>query len=153
MEIRKVAVKAITPTVHNPRVDLTPEDPEYQDLKKSIISFGYVEPIIWNRQTGNLVGGHQRYKILIEQGLTEIEASVVDLPLEKEKALNVALNKIQGRWDEVKLAQLLDELTQIPDMDVTATGFDLPEISHLIDQHLVPKENDFDFLEAVEAIR
>lgn len=145
MEIRKVSVSEIKPTAYNPRKDLQPGDPDYQKLKQSIATFGYVEPIVWNQQTGNLVGGHQRYKILIEQGLREVEVSVVDLSLQKEKVLNIALNKIQGQWDDDMLPQLLEELSHLPDIDVTLTGFDLPEISNLIDGLSSDKEDDFDF--------
>jgi len=103
---------------------------------------------------GNLVGGHQRLKILISQGVKEVEVSVVDLPLEKEKALNIALNKIQGRWDEDKLAQLLEELKLIPDFDVELSGFDFPEISQVLDNFHQPKDgDDFDFEACAESIR
>ena len=74
-----------------------------------------MEPVIWNRQTGNVVGGHQRLKVLVDMGQTEIDCVVVDLDLRREKALNVALNKIQGDWDEEKLASLMAEFD--------ATGF------------------------------
>ena len=61
--------------------------------------FGYVEPIIWNKRTGNIVGGHQRYKILKDLNYEEAECVVVDLDDAHEKALNVALNKISGEFD------------------------------------------------------
>lgn len=87
---------------------------------------------VLNRRTGNLVGGHQRFKILLARGVKEVDVSVVDLPLEREKALNIALNKISGDWDERKLGALLDELTATPDLDVLLTGFDMGEIDGLI---------------------
>lgn len=152
MLIKKVFVSQINPAPYNPRVDLKPEDPEYQKLEQSITNFGYVEPIVWNCQTGNLVGGHQRLKILVAQGLTEVEASVVDLPLSKEKALNLALNKIRGGWDNDKLAVLLDELQKIPDFDLGLTGFDLPEISEILDRQAYEREDDFNFDEAIKNI-
>ncbi|WP_253721208.1 ParB N-terminal domain-containing protein [Brevibacillus brevis] len=83
---------------------MQPGDIEYEKLKRSFQEFGYVEPLIWIEQTGNLVGGHQRFKILVEQGTTEIEVSVVSLDEIREKALNIALNKISGAWDEEILA-------------------------------------------------
>jgi DNA modification methylase len=152
MEIVKVKVKEINPAPYNPRKDLRPGDVEYEKLRKSIESFGYIDPIVYNRRTGNLVGGHQRLKILIEQGVEEVEASIVDFPLEKEKALNLALNKIQGCWDEDKLAVLLDELSKMPDFDTGLTGFSLPEVSEILDRYAESKEDDFDFDAAVEAI-
>lgn len=152
MDIRKISVTKINPAVYNPRVDLKPGDAEYEKLKRSITEFGYIEPLVWNERTGTLVSGHQRFKILIEQGVQEVEVSVVDLPLTKEKALNLALNKIRGDWDEDKLNTLLTELTRIPDFDTSLTGFDLPEISSLLDQDAQDREDDFDFDAAVEAI-
>ncbi len=146
MQIQRVSIKQINPAPYNPRVDLKPGEPAYEKLKRSIDEFGCVEPLVWNRRTGNLVGGHQRFKVLIERGLTEVDVSVVDLPPEKEKALNVALNKIQGDWDQQKLAELLEELTKTPDFDVESTGFDLPDIKELIAEvlHQSPEDEDFD---------
>ncbi|MEK4047564.1 hypothetical protein NSU18_28560 [Paenibacillus sp. FSL H8-0048] len=65
------------------------------------------DPIVWNEQTGNMVGGHQRCKVLVnEQGHTELAVSVVNLDPERERLLNLALNKVSGRWDNEALAQL-----------------------------------------------
>jgi len=143
MNIQKVSVSKINPAAYNPRVDLKPGDKDYEKLKDSITTFGYVEPLVWNSKTGNLVGGHQRLKILIEQGFVEVEVSVVDLSPEKEKALNLALNRIQGDWDNQKLATLLEELTQNSEVDIKTTGFDLPEISEILDSVQEAIEDDF----------
>lgn len=152
MNIQKVSVSKINPAAYNPRVDLKPGDKDYEKLKNSINTFGYVEPLVWNRKTGNLVGGHQRLKILIEQGFVEVEVSVVDLSPEKEKALNLALNKIQGDWDNQKLATLLEELTRSSEVDIKATGFDLPEISEILDSVQEVKEDDFNLDEELANI-
>ena len=69
MNIQTVSITQINPAAYNPRQDLKPGDADYEKLKNSINVFGYVEPLVWNQGTGNLVGGHQRLKILIEQGL------------------------------------------------------------------------------------
>ncbi|HEM2481813.1 TPA: ParB N-terminal domain-containing protein, partial [Listeria monocytogenes] len=66
MNIQEIEVSKINPAAYNPRIDLMPGDLEYEKLKKSIEEFGYIDPLIWNERTGNLVGGHQRYKILLE---------------------------------------------------------------------------------------
>ena len=134
MKIEMVDVAKINPAFYNPRKDLKPGDSEYVRLQRSIEEFDCVEPLVWNKRTGNLVGGHQRLKILLARGDKEVQCSVVDLPPEKEKALNLALNKVQGAWDEDKLAQVLQDLTALPDFDVTLTGFDLPEVSKLLDR-------------------
>jgi len=144
MIIKKVLVSEINPAVYNPRLDLQPEDPEYQKLKKSIATFGYVDPLLWNERTKTLISGHQRLKILIEQGLTEVEVSVVDFSIEQEKACNLAMNKISGRWDDNKLAVLLEELQKMPDFDVGLTGFDIPEVSEILDRAEEAKEDGFD---------
>lgn len=145
MEIRTVPMNRINPVAYNPRLDLAPGDPEYEKLKKSIESFGYVEPMVWNARNGNLVSGHQRYKILRQKGVEKVEVSVVDLPDDQEKALNLALNKIRGDWDQDKLAGLLDELCKMPEFPMELTGFDLPEISSILDASANQDEDNFDF--------
>jgi DNA modification methylase len=142
MQIRKILIQKINPAPYNPRKDLKPGDLEYQKLLKSLDEFDCVEPLVWNKRTGNLVGGHQRFKILQARGDREVLCSVVDLPFEKEKALNIALNKISGEWDSRKLGELLDELIREPDFDFEVTGFDIPEATRIIDDVLAP--DDFD---------
>ncbi len=153
MNIQKIKIDKINPAAYNPRKDLQPGDPEYKKLKRSIDTFGYVEPLVWNKRTGNLVGGHQRFKILVEKGVKEVEVSVVNLDDEKERALNLALNKIQGRWDNEKLGHLLDELSKTPNFDVTLSGFDIPEISEVLDLLERAKEDRFDFGGEVKKIK
>jgi len=136
MRMQMVAINKLSPAEYNPRRDLKPGDPDYEKLKTSINTFGYVEPLVWNSRTGNLVGGHQRLKILIEQGVQEVEVSVVDLEVGQEKVLNLALNRVQGGWDNEKLAILLKDLSEMPNFDVSLTGFDAPEISSLFDRYL-----------------
>lgn len=89
MEIKKIPVNQLKMAKYNPRKDLKPGDKEYEKLKASIDSFGYIDPVIWNEKTGNVVGGHQRLKILKERGDNVIEVSIVNLEEQQEKALNV----------------------------------------------------------------
>lgn len=133
MEIRTLKEAQLTVADYNPRRDLQPEDAEYQKLRRSIEEFGYVEPIIWNERTGRVVGGHQRLKVLLEQGREDIEAVVVDLEEKDEKVLNVLLNKVKGRWDIGKLADLLQQLDETGDMEVT--GFEDWELQSLLMQY------------------
>ena len=70
MNIQKISVDKLNPAEYNPRKDLKPGDKEYEKLKRSIEEFGYVEPVIWNQKTGNVVGGHQRLKVLLDLGQT-----------------------------------------------------------------------------------
>jgi len=153
MEIIKIETSKIRMAEYNPRITLKPGDTEFEKLDRSIKEFGFVEPAVWNKRTGNLVGGHQRLAVLKAQGVTEVDVSVVDLSLEKEKALNIALNKIKGDWDEEKLAEILQELSQVPDFDVALTGFESVEISQLFDEYLTPDpEDDFDLKKEAEGI-
>lgn len=133
MKIIKIPISKIKEAPYNPRKDLKPSDEEYQRLKKSIQEFDLVEPLIWNERSGNLVGGHQRFKIIKnEMGLTEVDVSVVNLDEQKEMALNIALNKISGEWDIPKLKDLLVGLDSGA-FDLSLTGFDEPELKKLID--------------------
>lgn len=133
MEIQMLKISEINPAKYNPRKDLQPGDLEYEKLRKSLTEFDLVEPLIWNKRTGNLIGGHQRLKILKELGIEKVEVSVVDLSEVKEKALNLALNKIQGEWDFPRLKDLLEEI-DVGDFDIEMTGFDLKEIEDLMTQ-------------------
>lgn len=153
LEIQKIPIEKLNPAKYNPRKDLKPGDPEYEKLKKSMETFGYVEPIIWNKRTGNIVGGHQRLKIVMEQGQAKIDCVVVDLDQTQEKALNVALNKVSGEWDLPKLADLISELDSEL-FDISLTGFDAAEIEDLFSKvhNKDVKEDDFDVDEALEEI-
>lgn len=133
MEIRTLKATEIKAADYNPRKDLQPEDTEYKKLRRSIEEFGYVEPIIWNERTGNVVGGHQRLKVLLEQGAQEIDCVVLSLDDKDEKILNVLLNKVKGRWDIGKLADLLQELDEAGAMEVT--GFEDWELQSLLMQY------------------
>lgn len=141
MNIKNIRVEEINPAPYNPRIDLQPGDPEYDALKKSIEQFGYIDPLIWNEKTGHLVGGHQRYKILMENKPKEITVSVVYLNEDEEKALNIALNKISGDWDEYKLEQVLLEL-KVANFDMSLTGFSDEELLETL-----PSDTEIDTVE------
>jgi len=151
MIIEKKKATELLPADYNPRKDLKPGDLEYEKLKRSIEQFGYVEPVIWNKTTGRVVGGHQRLKVLMDMGHTEVDCVVVELSEEKEKALNIALNKISGEWDKDKLALLITDL-QGADFDVSLTGFDPAEIDDLFKDSMKDgvKEDDFDVAAELE---
>ena len=143
MQIIKQKINKLIPADYNPRKDLKPGDPEFEKLKRSIHEFGYVDPIIWNKQTGHVIGGHQRLKILQDEGLTEVDCVVVDFDEAKEKALNVALNKISGAWDQAKLGLLISDL-EASAFDVSLTGFDESEIADLLETDSNTKDDNFD---------
>ena len=134
MNLQRISVDRLKPAKYNPRKDLKPGDPAYEKIKRSLHDFGYVDPVIWNEVTGNIVGGHQRYKVLVAEGATEIDCVVVHIENpQDEKALNIALNKAVGEWEPVALADLLADL-QSSGYDVDATGFDAAEIDDLFSQ-------------------
>jgi DNA modification methylase len=145
MQIEKLKTELLIPADYNPRKDLKPGDPEYDKLKRSIEQFGYVEPVIWNKTTSHVVGGHQRLKVLLDMGITEVECVVIEMDEEKEKALNIALNKISGDWDKDKLMLLIADL-QGADFDVSLTGFEPAELDALFKDSLKDgiHEDDFD---------
>lgn len=148
MRIEKVSFERINPAAYNPRKDLKPGDPEYEKLRKSLNHWGLVEPLVWNQKTSNLVGGHQRFKILKELGFTEVEVVVVDLSPDEERALNIALNKITGDWDEAKLAQVILEIQERAQVDINLLGFDRDELDDVLSRYsdLKPATgNDDDF--------
>lgn len=144
MQIEKKQVTDLLPAEYNPRKELKPGDSEYEKLKRSLEQFGYVEPVIWNKTTGRVVGGHQRLRVMKDMGLTEVECVVVELPEDKEKALNIALNKISGEWDKDKLALLISDL-QGTDFDVSLTGFEPAEIDDLFKDTLKDGVKDDNF--------
>lgn len=129
LQIQEMNINDITPADYNPRVDLNENDDEYKKIKNSIQEFGYVDPIIWNKRTGNIVGGHQRYTVLKDLGHEKVDVSVVDMSEQDEMALNIALNKVEGDWDKDKLKEVIADLEQDKLM---FTGFDDDEIDSLM---------------------
>lgn len=144
MKFQKFKVEELKPATYNPRKELKPGDTEFEKLRKSIEEFGYVEPIIVNIRNMTVVGGHQRLGVMKHLGITEVDCVVVDIDDNKEKALNVALNKISGEWDDEKLADLLKEL-QLSGYDTSLTGFEIREIDELFSGTVYDvKEDNFD---------
>lgn len=144
MVIEKLKTAQLIPAEYNPRKDLKAGDAEYEKLKRSIEQFGYVEPVIWNKTTGKVVGGHQRLKVLLDMGITEVECVVIEMDEDKEKALNIALNKISDDWDKDKLALLISDLQGV-DFDVSLTGFEPAELDDLFKDTLQDGIRDDDF--------
>lgn len=150
MNIQKIEIGKLKPADYNPRKDLKPEDEEYQKIKKSIIEFGYVDPIIVNTDM-TVIGGHQRLKVLKDLGYTVVECNMVDLDKNKEKALNIALNKITGEWDNKKLEELIAELKE-DEFDLSTTGFTFDEVDNILKDITGTKEDDFDIDQALNDI-
>jgi hypothetical protein len=124
LELRLMPLAALKPAPYHPRRALAPNSAAYRKLKASLAEFGLVEPLVWNELTGHVVGGSARLRILAELGYTEVPVSVVRLSEAREKALGVALDnpKAQGRYDPTKLAAVLADLDESPELELT--GFD-----------------------------
>lgn len=138
-------VDSLKPAAYNPRKKLKKGDKEYEKIKKSIVEFGYVDPIIVNFD-GTVIGGHQRLTVLSDLGYKEVQCVQVRIDDEnKVKALNVALNKITGTWNEELLADLMVDL-QDANFNLDITGFEAPEIDQLFSKvhNKEVKEDDFD---------
>ena len=151
MEFKKLKIDTLIPASYNPRKALKPGDPEFEKIKNSITEFGYVDPIIVNSDM-TIIGGHQRWSVLKTLGFTEVDCVVIEIDKTKEKALNIALNKVTGEWNKELLADLIKDLQSL-DYDVSFTGFDPPEIDELFnDVHSKDtKEDDFDVDKELEA--
>ena len=144
MEFKKLPIDDLIPASYNPRKKLKPGDSEFEKIKNSIMQFGYVEPVIVN-QDMTVIGGHQRITVLKTLGYTDIDCVIIDIDKTKEKALNIALNKISGEWNKELLADLIKDL-QSADFDISFTGFEPPEIDQLFNEvhDKGVKEDDFD---------
>jgi ParB-like chromosome segregation protein Spo0J len=139
MKVQVLPINDLLPADYNPRKDLSVDDKEYRKLKKSIKKFGYVDPIIYNLTSGNVVGGHQRLKVLKDLGYKEVDVVVVELDEMDERALNVALNQISGAWDLPRLKDLF-ELLDNGSYDIENTGFEMDEIETLMTQFHKPEK-------------
>lgn len=144
MEWKTLDIDSLKPAAYNPRKKLKAGDKEYEKIKNSIQEFGYVEPIIVNYDM-TVIGGHQRLTVLKDLGYTEVQCVMVHIEDEsKVKALNVALNKITGAWNEQLLADLIVDL-QKEGFDTDLTGFEAPEIEQLFSKVHNKEINEDDF--------
>ena len=143
-ELKILPVSVLRPAEYNPRKKLKKGDKEYKKIENSIREFGFADPLVVNSDM-TIIGGHQRLTVAIDLGYTEVPCAVVDVDKTREKALNIALNKITGAWDEEMLADLLKDLGD-EDFNLEFTGFEAPEIeqlfSNIYDKQV--KEDDFD---------
>jgi len=138
INVRTIPIGKLIPAPYNPRLALQPTDRRYQNLERSLREFGLVEPLIWNERTGHVVGGHARLAILKSMGVKSVPVSVVRLTPRREKALNIVLNNMeaQGRYDPDRLADLLEELAELPELELT--GYDQRDLADL---RLEPADN------------
>jgi ParB-like chromosome segregation protein Spo0J len=131
IEIKKLS--ELKPAPYNPRESTKRQE---ADLARSLEKFGVVEPIIWNKQTGYIVGGHFRVRELIKQGYESIECVIVDLSSEDEKELNIRLNANTGQWDWDSIANNF-EIEEVSDW-----GLSIPIEVFDEDEDEQPKEKN-----------
>jgi ParB-like chromosome segregation protein Spo0J len=130
MNVKEIAIGKVNPANYNPRIQLQPGDEEFEKLKAVILEYGFVQPLVVNTRTGNLVGGHQRLGVAKHLKMKKVPVTEVDLSEAEEKKLNLALNKVSGTWDEGALGALLNDLKGSGE-DLGLTGFDDIEIEEL----------------------
>ena len=138
IETKKIA--DLKPAPYNPRQSTEKQE---EKLKASLSKFGLVEPIIFNKQTGYIVGGHFRVRELTKLGYEEIECVIVDLNEADEKELNIRLNANTGQWDWEMLANEWnsDELAE--------WGLDVPNFAPDVDYSILDEEDVSDQLESM----
>lgn len=129
LKLAQVPLAKLRPAAYNPR---HMPDEELAALARSMTEFGVVDPIIANKD-GTVIGGHQRLKAAQLAGIEIVPVIYVSLSKAREKALNLALNRIGGEWDEAKLRNLLEELAGT-DLDLELTGFNVEELDWLNDR-------------------
>ena len=125
IDITHLPIGDLRPDPANPR---RISDEELESLTRSIKEFGLVDPIIARKQDNVVIGGHQRLLAARKLGLKQVPVVLVDLSGEQAHLLNLALNRISGSWDQELLARLLGELKDVPDVDITLTGFSEEEL-------------------------
>lgn len=131
MDVIYVPLKELKPAEYNPR---KMSKKQAKDLRESIKRFGLVDPLIVNKYPGReniIIGGHQRLNIALELGYKEVPVIYVDLPEDKERELNLRLNKNLGDWDWQKLADFdIDLLVDVGfDANELAKRFDIGELN------------------------
>ena len=142
-ELRVIPVQNLKPAAYNPRKKLKPGDSEYEKIKKSIEEFGFADALVVNKDM-TIIGGHQRLTVAMELGYTEVPCTVVDIDKTREKALNIALNKITGAWDEALLAELLKDI-EASGLSPMMTGFEPPEMEQLFNKVASKEVNEDEF--------
>jgi hypothetical protein len=126
MNISNIPVGKLNPATYNPRKI---SRQMLKTLKANIKEFGLVDPLVVNKDM-TIIGGHQRFKACLEMGFEEVPCVVLDLSKSKEKALNLALNKVTGEWDKKRLEKILHDIESI---DLEFTGFNDDELAKLIE--------------------
>jgi ParB-like chromosome segregation protein Spo0J len=129
LTVVNVDVGQLRPDPANPRrIDAD----EAEALTRSLREFGFVEPVIARREDHVVIGGHQRLLAARRLGMKTVPVVFLDISMEKAHLLNLALNKISGTWDEDLLARLVADLSTVPNLDLSLSGFADSELTALL---------------------
>ena len=137
ISIEYLPIEQLKPYEKNPRT-ITPE--ELEKLKRSITTFGLIDPLIID-DNNMIIGGHQRLKAAAELGIANIPVvKLTGLSEDQKKTLNISLNKISGEWNEQVLFQLLEEIKKSDAELLKTTGFTDKELSLLFKKYNIEDE-------------
>ncbi len=144
--LETIKITDITPARYNPRKI---SDEDYKKLSNSISEYGLVDPIIINLNNMHIIGGHQRYDVLLERyisgdetyaelqlirrgeiGWIFLDEELTVKDLNHEKSLNITLNKVQGEWNLEKLEEVFQDIST-EGIPLELTGFDEKEIKDM----------------------
>jgi DNA modification methylase len=152
--IEQLPIGDLKPDPANPR---RISDQEMESLTRSLREFGFVQPVVARREDLVVIGGHQRLLAARRLGWKQVPVIFLDLSQEQARVLNLALNKISGAWDNELLGRLLSELKEIPDVDLSLTGFGDDELKKYLKGleawEKKEKLETFDLEEALKAAR
>src|SRR5664280_1380866 len=154
LTIEEVTIDLLRPDPANPR---RIGEEELESLTRSLRQFGFVQPVLARKESGVVIGGHQRLLAARRLGLKSVPVTYLDLSIEQARLLNLALNKIGGSFDDQLLARLLADLQASPDVDLSLSGFGEDEIKDLL-RSLETREKreqveSFDLDEALDEAR
>ncbi|MFA6357396.1 MAG: DNA methyltransferase [Candidatus Omnitrophota bacterium] len=148
MERQKMAIEKLKFAPYNPR---RMKKAVFEKLKENIRRFKVYSPLIVNMRTWHVVGGNQRLRALLELGYTEVNVVSVDLSIEEEMALNLALNKLVGEFDNPSLPVIFQEIMKTPEL-LNLTGFEPIEVFHILDTYTAQIDEDFDIEKEISQI-
>lgn len=142
-EMKLVPIDRLVPYINNARTH-SPE--QINKLRSSLREFGFINPVIIDRDYG-VIAGHGRILAAKEEGITEVPCVFADYLTEaQKKAYIIADNRMamDAGWDE-ELLRVEIEALQAEAFDVSLTGFDPNEIDDLFKENLKDGLHDDDF--------
>lgn len=146
MKTSEIQIEKLKLATYNPRKI---SDKDLVSLKKSLKKFGFIQPVIVNKDM-TVIGGHQRIRAWKEMGNETVPVFEVSISKKEEKALNLALNRISGDWDMEKLFNVISELRTEEELEFT--GFDDKEVSQILDSQLEEEETLEEEIENAPAV-